>query len=66
MAINYSTLYLVLGQAANIIGVILAKPVSDKIGKKNSFLYSMLFAAVSATNWSSPPMRYVFPSSDFL
>ena len=46
VAINYSTLYLVLGQAANIIGVILAKPVSDKIGKKNTFLYAMLIAAV--------------------
>lgn len=46
IAINYSTLYLVLGQAANIVGVVLAKPVSDKIGKKNTFLYAMLIAAV--------------------
>jgi len=46
VAINYSTLYLVLGQAANIVGVILAKPVSDKIGKKNTFLYAMVIACV--------------------
>jgi GPH family glycoside/pentoside/hexuronide:cation symporter len=46
VAINYSTLYLVLGQAANIVGVVLAKPVSDKIGKKNTFLYAMLIACV--------------------
>ncbi|CAN5521431.1 MFS transporter [soil metagenome] len=46
VAINYSTLYLVLGQAANIVGVVLAKPISDKIGKKNTFLYSMLIATV--------------------
>lgn len=46
VAINYSTLYLVLGQAANIVGVVLAKPVSDRIGKKNTFLYAMLAAAV--------------------
>ncbi|RKD20459.1 cation transporter [Pelobium manganitolerans] len=46
IAINYSTLYLVLGQAANIVGVVLAKPVSDKIGKKNTFLYAMLIATV--------------------
>jgi GPH family glycoside/pentoside/hexuronide:cation symporter len=46
VAINYSTLYLVLGQAANIVGVVLAKPVSDKIGKKNTFLYAMLIASV--------------------
>lgn len=44
--VNYSTLYLVLGQAANIIGVVLAKPVSDKIGKKTTFLYAMLIASV--------------------
>lgn len=44
VAINYSTLYLVLGQAANIVGVVLAKPVSDRIGKKNTFLYAMLMA----------------------
>lgn len=46
VAINYSTLYLVLGQAANIVGVVLAKPVSDRIGKKNTFLYAMLMAGV--------------------
>jgi GPH family glycoside/pentoside/hexuronide:cation symporter len=46
ITINYSTLYLVLGQAANIIGVVLAKPVSDKIGKKNTFLYAMVIACI--------------------
>jgi glycoside/pentoside/hexuronide:cation symporter, GPH family len=46
VAINYSTLYLVLGQAANIVGVVLAKPVSDKIGKKHTFLYAMVAATI--------------------
>ena len=46
ISIHYSTLYLVLGQAANIVGVVLAKPVSDKIGKKNTFFYAMLAAAI--------------------
>ena len=46
IAINFSTLYLVLGQAANIVGVVLAKPVSDRIGKKKTFLFAMLIAAV--------------------
>lgn len=46
IAINYSTLYLVLGQAANIIGVVLAKPVSDSIGKKNTFLYAIVLAGI--------------------
>ncbi len=46
LAINYSTLYLVLGQAANILGVVLVKPLSDRMGKKNTFLYAMLLAAL--------------------
>ncbi|SHJ65022.1 MFS transporter [Aquimarina spongiae] len=44
--VTYSTLYLVLGQAANIVGVILAKPISDKIGKKATFLFAMALASV--------------------
>jgi GPH family glycoside/pentoside/hexuronide:cation symporter len=46
LTITLSSMYFVLGQAANIVGVVLAKPVSDKIGKKNTFLYAMLFATV--------------------
>jgi len=46
LTITYSSLYFVLGQAANIVGVILAKPFSDRIGKKYTFLYAMLFAAI--------------------
>ena len=53
IAINYSTLYLVLGQAANIIGVVLAKPVSDRIGKKNTFLYAMILAGVLSIIFNS-------------
>ncbi len=41
-----STIYLLLGQAANIIGVVLARPVSDKIGKRNTFLVAMINAAI--------------------
>jgi GPH family glycoside/pentoside/hexuronide:cation symporter len=46
LTITLSSLYFVLGQAANIVGVVLAKPVSDKIGKKNTFLVAMLVAAI--------------------
>jgi GPH family glycoside/pentoside/hexuronide:cation symporter len=46
LTITYSSLYFVLGQAANIIGVLLAKPISDKIGKKYTFLYAMIFASL--------------------
>jgi glycoside/pentoside/hexuronide:cation symporter, GPH family len=42
---TYSTLYLVVGQTANIIGVLLARPVSDRLGKKRTFFYAMLVAA---------------------
>ena len=44
--LTYSTLYLVLGQAANIIGVMLAKPISDVIGKKRTFMAAMFMAAI--------------------
>jgi GPH family glycoside/pentoside/hexuronide:cation symporter len=46
LTIGWSSLYFVLGQAANILGVILAKPVSDRIGKKNTFFAAMLSASV--------------------
>jgi GPH family glycoside/pentoside/hexuronide:cation symporter len=46
MMVSYSTLYLVLGQAANIIGVVLASPVGNKIGKKNTFLSAMSMATI--------------------
>lgn len=44
LTITFSTLYFVLGQAANIFGVILARPISDRIGKKRTFLASMILA----------------------
>ncbi|MEJ0090878.1 MAG: MFS transporter [Limisphaerales bacterium] len=43
---GWSSLYFVLGQGANILGVILAKPISDRIGKKNTFFVAMLGASV--------------------
>jgi glycoside/pentoside/hexuronide:cation symporter, GPH family len=46
LTMTYSALYLVTGQAANIIGVILAKPVSARLGKKQTFFYAMLVATV--------------------
>lgn len=44
--ITYSTLYLMIGQAANIIGVIIATPVANKIGKKKTYLLAMIIASV--------------------
>lgn len=41
-----SGLYLALGQAANIVGVILAAPVSNRIGKKNTYMGAMVLATI--------------------
>lgn len=41
-----SGLYLAVGQAANIIGVVLAAPVSNRIGKKNTYLGAMVIASI--------------------
>ena len=46
LTITLSSMYFVLGQAANIVGVVLAKPISDRIGKKGTFFTAMLLAAV--------------------
>lgn len=45
-AMTPTSLYLVLGQAANIIGVIAATPIANKIGKKNTFFGAMALAAI--------------------
>lgn len=41
-----SGLYLALGQAANIIGVIAAAPVSNRIGKRNTYMWAMMIATI--------------------
>jgi GPH family glycoside/pentoside/hexuronide:cation symporter len=45
-AVTWSTLYLVVGQAANIIGVVVATPVANRIGKKPTFLTAMTIASL--------------------
>jgi GPH family glycoside/pentoside/hexuronide:cation symporter len=39
--ITWSTLYLIVGQGANVLGVILASPIGNRAGKKNTFLAAM-------------------------
>ena len=41
-----SGLFLALGQMANIVGVVLTAPVSNRFGKKRTFAFSMLMTAV--------------------
>ncbi len=38
--------YLAVGEVANMAGVALAVPLSDKIGKKSSYMFSLIVAAV--------------------
>ncbi|MDF9828818.1 MFS transporter [Parabacteroides sp. PF5-6] len=45
-ALSLTTLYLVLGQAANILGILLVSPVSNRIGKKNAYLFAMVLATL--------------------
>lgn len=45
-ALSLTTIYLVLGQAANILGILFVTPVSNKIGKKKTYLFAMVFATV--------------------
>jgi len=63
-----STIYLLLGQAANIVGVVLAKPVSDKIGKKKTFLIAMINAAILSLIffWVDRTNLYLILSLQFL
>lgn len=46
LVLTWSSLYLALGQAANMLGVALAGPVSNKIGKKATYICSMTAATV--------------------
>ncbi len=46
MSFVLSGLYLALGQAANIIGVIAAAPISNRIGKRNTYMWAMIIATV--------------------
>lgn len=41
-----SGLYLAIGQIANLAGVILSAPLSNKIGKKNTYIGSMAIATI--------------------
>ena len=46
MSFVLSGLYLALGQAANIIGVIAAAPVSNRIGKRNTYMWAMVLSVI--------------------
>ncbi|MCU0333895.1 MAG: glycoside-pentoside-hexuronide (GPH):cation symporter, partial [Chitinophagaceae bacterium] len=45
-SMSLATLYLLVGQASNIIGVVAATPVANKVGKKTTFIGAMVLAAL--------------------
>lgn len=46
---DMTTIYFLIGQAANLLGVILAPSISAKYGKRNTYMIAMLMAAVLST-----------------
>ena len=46
VTITWTSLYLMLGQASNMLGVALAAPVANRIGKKNTYILAMAIATV--------------------
>lgn len=49
MTFTYSTVYLMVGQVFNLLGVASAKFVSAKLGKRKTFMFAMMGAAVLST-----------------
>lgn len=45
-ALSVTTIYLILGQAANILGILCVTPLSRRIGKKQTYLWAMVLATV--------------------
>lgn len=45
-SLSLTTLYLVLGQVANIVGIILIAPIANRAGKKMAYLGSMALATI--------------------
>ncbi len=45
MSFALSTIYIFLGQGTNMLGVMMARPISSIIGKKKTFIYAMFTAA---------------------
>jgi glycoside/pentoside/hexuronide:cation symporter, GPH family len=46
LTITLSTLYFVIGQAASIVGVMLAVPMANRIGKKGTYLTAMIVCGI--------------------
>lgn len=58
--LSLTTVFLVLGQAANIAGILLVTPISKRIGKKNTYLGAMAAATVLSAAFWLPGARDVW------
>lgn len=56
-ALSITTIYLVLGQASNILGILIVTPIANRIGKKITFLLAMLLSSIFS-------IAFYFISSD--
>ncbi|MES2240275.1 MAG: MFS transporter [Bacteroidota bacterium] len=54
------TLYLVLGQAANLLGVVAVTPIANKLGKKNTFMIVTFLIAILSS------LFYFFKKDDVM
>ncbi|GBU08080.1 transporter [Bacteroidales bacterium] len=45
-SVSLTSIYLVLGQAANIIGILFVTPVANKIGRKKTYFVAMVLASI--------------------
>jgi len=48
---DMTTIYFLVGQAANLIGVMAAPAISRKYGKKRTYMYAMLMAGILSTGF---------------
>lgn len=56
----FSSLFMVLGQAGNLIGVLFAGTISERIGKRYTFMYAMGIAtALSIVFYFLSPQSYI-------
>jgi GPH family glycoside/pentoside/hexuronide:cation symporter len=46
---DFTTIYFLVGQAANLVGVVMAPVLSQRYGKKRTYMIAMLLAAVFST-----------------
>ena len=57
---DMTTIYFLVGQAANLIGVIAAPSVSAKYGKKRTYMIAILFAGVLSTAFYFIPNNIIW------